>query len=313
MGTENKRIILAVDDSPLICHQIKAALKDTPFIIVEAHTGAEAVEAVSQYQPDLVLLDVMLPDKQGFDVIEDLIALNHNEAKVIFLTAQDTEDDVARGFSKGACDYIKKPFSRKELCARINAHMVVKLREEEMARQNNELRSSLEKASIMALRDGLTGLLNRRYVLGDLVEEMQTEEEADEIVFVMGDIDDFKKINDTYGHDAGDAALICLATLLQNGFAAHKVIRWGGEEFLIVLLGVTKEEAASLCEKVRRDIASFGIYHDGIEFYMTITMGMQVYREDAGVDQAISCADKALYHGKRSGKNCCVWFDEKMV
>lgn len=312
MGTDNKKIILVVDDSPLICHQIRTALKEEPFIIVEVHTGAEAVDAVEQYQPDLILLDVMLPDKQGFEVIEDLKKYDKNNAMIVFLTSQDKDEDVERGFSKGACDYIKKPFVRKELCSRVRAHLALKARQDDLARQNRELQCNLEKISSMAVRDDLTGLLNRRYVLGDLVEEIQIDGTAGEIVFVMVDIDDFKRINDTYGHDAGDAALVCLATILKDLYGKHRVIRWGGEEFLIVLLGETVESATRLCEEIRREIEAFEIFHDGVSFFMTITMGMQIYWEASGVESAIQCADKALYWGKRSGKNCCIWFEEKM-
>lgn len=312
MGTDNKKIILVVDDSPLICHQIRAALKDEPLIIVEAHTGAEAVEAVDQYQPELILLDVMLPDTQGFELIEDLKKHDKNSAMVVFLTSQDTEEDVELGFSKGACDYIKKPFARKELCSRVRAHLAAKAQKDGLARENKELQTNLENVRNIAVRDDLTGLLNRRYVLGDLIEEMQIDEISGDIVFVMVDIDDFKKINDTYGHDAGDAALVCLSTLLGDVEEEHRIIRWGGEEFLIVLLGVTKESAIDCCEKIRKGIEAFEIYHDGFAFSMTITMGMQVYQEAAGVELTIQAADRALYWGKRSGKNCCVWFEEKM-
>lgn len=311
METMKKQIILVVDDSLLICKQIRTALKDEPVFVCEAHSGEEAIEAVSQYQPDLILLDVVLPDIEGYELFGKLKEQDKNNAAIIFLTSKDKDDDVVRGFSMGACDYIKKPFIQGEFRSRVNIHLLLKKQKDDLARQNKELLTNMEKLNFMAFRDGLTGLYNRRYVVGDLVEEIRVKDnEEKKNVLIMADIDDFKKINDTYGHDAGDMALVCLANILEGLCRDHKVVRWGGEEFLIVLFDVTESEALGLSESIRKEVENFRIFHSEKEFSMTITLGLHIYEEDEGIEESIQCADKALYQGKRSGKNCSMWYEQ---
>ena len=126
METRNGHIVLIVDDSLLICEQIKASLKEENIFITEAHTGEEAEAMVKQYQPDLILLDVVLPDADGYTLFDRLKAVDQNGASILFLTSKDKDDDVVKGFSKGACDYIKKPFVRGELLSRVRAHLQLK-------------------------------------------------------------------------------------------------------------------------------------------------------------------------------------------
>ena len=309
MNKESRQIVLIVDDSLLICKQAQTALKEEPVFICEAHTGVEAVDMVRQYQPDLILLDVVLPDTDGYELFDRLKEVDKNDASILFMTSRDKDEDVIRGFSMGACDYIKKPCVQGELHSRVHAHLQLKRQKDELNRQNLELRTNMEKLNYIAFRDGLTGLYNRRYVVGDLLEDMRCghiEETMD--VLILADIDDFKKINDTYGHDAGDMALICIANIMENICRGHKVIRWGGEEFLIVLFSVTQKQAYEISERIRSEVESFKIFHESGEFTCSITLGLHVYDEREGIEKSISCADKALYCGKRSGKNRSVWY-----
>lgn len=264
-----------------------------------------------QYQPDLILLDVVLPDIEGYELIGKLKEVGQNEAAVLFLTSKDRDEDVVKGFSMGACDYIKKPFATAELRSRVHAHLEMKKQKDILNRQNKELLTNMEKLNFMAFRDGLTGLYNRRYVVGNLMEDMRDHnaEKATEVL-IMADIDDFKKINDTYGHDAGDAALVCIANILEEQCRDHRVIRWGGEEFLIVLFAVTEEEAFEISERIRREVEAFRIYHPDGESSCTLTMGLHTYKEPDRIEDSVNCADKALYYGKRNGKNCSVWYKD---
>ena len=118
MSMDEKQTILIVDDSLLICEQIKTALKEESIIICEAHSGLEAQEQLRQCQPDLILLDVVLPDADGYELYKILQDLDHKNAVIIFLTSRSSDEDVVKGFSMGACDYIKKPFVKKELQSR---------------------------------------------------------------------------------------------------------------------------------------------------------------------------------------------------
>lgn len=309
MEANNKQIVLIVDDSLLICEQIKAALKESPYLICESHNGREALDMVRQYHPDLILLDVVLPDTDGYQLFNELKKEAQNESVIIFLTSKDKDEDVVRGFAMGAYDYIKKPFVKGELASRVNTHLQIKRQKDELNRLNRELRTNMEKLNFMAFRDGLTGLYNRRYVVGDLLEDMKDQNREDAgIYLLLADIDDFKQVNDTYGHDAGDMVLVCIANILEGICRRHKVIRWGGEEFLIVLFAVTQEEVNEISERIRSEVEHFPMFHDGHDFRCTLTLGIHSYQEKLGLEECINCADKALYYGKRRGKNCCIWY-----
>lgn len=310
METKNRQIVMAVDDSLLICKEIRKSLEGEGIFICEAHSGEEAMETIRQYQPDLILLDVILPDTDGYELFGKLREIDQNDASIIFLTSKDKDEDVLRGFEMGACDYIKKPFVHGELQSRVNIHLQLKKQKDELSQKNQELLSSMEKLNYMAFRDGLTGLYNRRYVIGDLLEDIKDHAGEEKNVLILADIDDFKKVNDTYGHEAGDTTLVCVANIFEAICRKHKVIRWGGEEFLIVLFDVTEDEAYRLSENIRKEIGQFRILCEDKEFSCTITMGLKVYQEEEGVEENINCADKALYYGKRHGKNRCVWYED---
>ena len=215
METERKQIVMVVDDSLMICQQIKAALRDTDIFLCEAHTGAEALDMIEQYQPDLILLDVVLPDTDGYQLFDKLKMRDQNNASIVYLTSKDKDDDVVKGFTLGACDYIKKPFVKGELQSRVVAHLKMKCQKDDLNRMNTELKTTMSKLNELAFKDGLTGLYNRRYVVGDLLDDIKgSRVEEKKNVVILCDIDDFKKVNDTYGHDAGDAALVCIANII---------------------------------------------------------------------------------------------------
>ena len=158
----------------------------------------------------------------------------------------------------------------------------------------------------LANTDALTGLFNKRYF--EKMMEIRDEKKKPYALFYM-DLDFFKPVNDTYGHEAGDMTLVCIANIFEAICRKYKVIRWGGEEFLIVLFDVTADEAYRLSEQIRTDVEHFKIVHEDQEFFCTVTLGLQVYQEEEGIEENINCADKALYYGKRNGKNRSVWYD----
>lgn len=312
MDTENRQVVLAVDDSLMICTQIEAALKNEDIRLYMAHDGKTALDMVNRYRPDLILLDVVLPDTDGYQLFEELKKSGPDHMIIMYLTARDGEEDVVRGLSAGACDYIKKPFMKEELRLLVNARLRMKKQTDELHRKNRELESDMEKLNTMAVRDGLTGLFNRRYVVGDLLDDIKncSTEEKKETVLIMADIDDFKKINDTYGHDAGDMALICVSHILEEICKDHKVVRWGGEEFMVILFNVSRAEAFEISERIRREVEEFTMYYGDHQFKCTLTLGLHVYREDQGIEENSRCVDMALYRGKRSGKNCSIWYEQ---
>ena len=189
--------------------------------------------------------------------------------------------------------------------SRVLAHLDTKCQRDELALLNEELRANMEKLNTMVYRDELTGLYNRHYLSEKVAQDLAESDRQDALIMV--DVDNFKRINDSYGHDAGDTVLVCLSSIMEGLCRRHKVARWGGEEFLIVLLGAGKEEALELAEQIRSEIADFPIVYNDVTFFCTVTMGLCAYRRDLSFKQNVECADHALYCGKKSGKNCTVW------
>lgn len=308
MDKDGKRTILAVDDSLLICQQIETALRGEKSVVVHtSHTGREALDMMKRCEPDLILLDIILPDMEGYELFERIKELDHNNASIVFITSKDSETDVIRGFSMGACDYIKKPFRPEEMKSRVLAHLDTKKQKDELKLLNEELRATMERLNSMVFRDELTGLYNRHYVVEKLENELHESTRRDALIMV--DVDDFKQINDTYGHEAGDTVLVCIASIMESICRKHKVVRWGGEEFLIVLLDADRAEAMRIAERIRGEIREFPFSHHDVTFFCTVTLGVSEYRKDESLRQNVEDTDRALYRGKRGGKNCCIFYE----
>lgn len=220
---------------------------------------------------------------------------------MIFITSKDSEQDVIRGFSLGACDYVKKPFLPEELRSRVKAHLHEKREKDELRFMNQNLLANMEKLNRAALRDELTGLYNRRFVVESLSQDLMEAGRQDALVMV--DVDNFKKVNDTYGHSTGDMVLICIANIMESICSRHKVVRWGGEEFLLVLMGVTEDEVLRICESIRREVSAFMFRSGDCTFFCTITLGVAMYDKRKNFDENVTHADMALYRGKTTGKN----------
>ena len=308
MDKDGKRTILAVDDSLLICQQIETALRGEKSVVVHtSHTGREALDMMKRCEPDLILLDIILPDMEGYELFERIKELDHNNASIVFITSKDSETDVIRGFSMGACDYIKKPFRPEEMKSRVLAHLDTKKQKDELKLLNEELRATRERLNSMVFRDELTGLYNRHYVVEKLENELRESARRDALIMV--DVDDFKQINDTYGHEAGDTVLVCIASIMESICRKHKVVRWGGEEFLIVLLDADRAEAMRIAERIRGEIREFPFSHHDVTFFCTVTLGVSEYRKGESLRQNVEDTDRALYRGKRGGKNCCIFYE----
>lgn len=308
MEIHNRRTVLAVDDSLMICQQIDAALKSEDLDLYIAHTGQEALDLMDTCRPDLILLDIVLPDMEGYDLFGKLKERDRNNASVVFITSKDSERDVSRSFSMGASDYIKKPFRPDEMKSRVVAHLEAKRQKDELNLLNRQLLANMEKLNTMVYRDELTGLYNRHYLSEKLEPELAASHRQDALIMI--DVDNFKHINDSYGHDAGDTTLVCLASIMESFCRRHRVVRWGGEEFLIVLRDAPQDEALRIAEQIRCEIADFPIVHGDITFFCTVTMGLCAYEKERSFKQNVDRADRALYRGKNSGKNCVIWNSE---
>ena len=298
--------ILAVDDSLLICQQIEKVLKNEEYTVYKSHSAKETLELLEEVNPDLILLDVILPDMEGYELFEKIKEKDKNHAPVIFITSKDSEQDVIRGFELGACDYIKKPFRPEELKSRVKAHLEDKRERDELKILNETLKANMQILNRVAYRDELTGLYNRRFVVEKLAQYLMEPDRQDALVMI--DVDDFKHVNDCYGHDAGDMVLVCISNIMESVCRRHKVVRWGGEEFLIILMAVTKQECYEVCEEIRKEIQAFPFLQGNTTFYCTVTLGISLYDKEQSFKMNMTHADMALYRGKKTGKNRTVWY-----
>jgi two-component system, cell cycle response regulator len=282
--------ILVADDDQEIRILIKHHLKDNEYSLYEAVDGEDTLTQLNKVQPDILLLDVEMPKLNGFEVVKQI--RNNNKYSrlmlyIIFLTAKTDIDDKVKGLSSGADDYLTKPFHHKELEMRIEIG----------------IRSVKEKHS--AYKDSLTKLYNKKFF--NLYCE-QTIREAERynspLSLVIIDIDFFKKVNDTFGHTAGDIILQQLAIILLDSCRDTDIAcRWGGEEFVLLMTNTNKEGALVIAERLRQKVESNKFSVVGS---LTISLGVAQYIADK--DEWFQNADKGLYRAKESGRNKVVVF-----
>jgi two-component system, cell cycle response regulator len=290
--------ILIVDDSVAIRRIISRALTAVGYQVVEASDGSEALAACRAQRPDLVLLDIDMPVMDGPTALREMRADPHLASiPVLFLTARTGGADVAAGIELGAQDYLRKPCEPAELTARVAMALRVKAQADALARQARELNE-------LSTTDALTGLGNRRRI--DLtVNELVGLHGQDALVTVIIiDIDHFKAVNDTYGHAVGDTVLQIVAGRIR-GVATGGVhlARWGGEEFLIVGVGLDETEACALAEKVRQTVSTSPFATGGARTIpVTISSGCALGPLSC-FTATLEAADHALYDAKRGGRN----------
>ena len=307
--------ILIVDDSPLEIKIIRKFLGDE-YDILEAHDGESALDMAKTALPDLVLMDIIMPGMDGLTACKILKSQAATaDIPVVFITAASDTQDIVKGFDAGGQDYITKPFHSHELCARIKVHMDLKKSKEtllkyaqEMEMKNKELSGLMLKLENSAMTDFLTGLANRRQMMQRVKAELSALKRNDGIAtLIMADIDDFKKINDTYGHDCGDTVLKRAADLLKSVIREEDMVaRWGGEEFLLLLPGIDIENAQAAAERMRAMFEAARFECGDKIFSATVTLGLAKLNENTGVEDSIKKADEALYKGKKLSKNCVV-------
>jgi len=286
--------ILIVDDTESNIDILMELLGDD-YEIYAATDGETALEILEEEKIDLVLLDIMMPEIDGFEVCRRI--RNNQRTKeipVIFITALTDEESIEKAFDVGGNDYITKPFKPKEILARVRMQLRLKHYQEELKR--------------LASTDYLTGLYNRRYffMIGNELLEIAKRYHKNMSVIIL-DIDKFKSINDTYGHDIGDVALKELSKTIKNRTRESDVVsRFGGEEFVILLPETSLEQAKKLAEDLRSSVEKIEInLPDNEKLKFTISIGVAEVKVESGenLEKAIKNADEALYIAKETGRN----------
>lgn len=294
MNEENKNTLLIVDDENVNLKVLNYILGNE-YVIYTAKDGIGAIEKAKKYKPDLILLDILMPDMDGY---QTLAAIREDEeikkTPVIFITGLDSDEDEEKGLSLDAADYITKPFSAA----------IVKLRVQHQIRIINQLRT-IEHLSMI---DQLTNIPNRRcFDRHFQMEWKQAIREKTPLSLLMLDIDDFKNVNDTYGHQQGDIILQMVAKIFPLAFRRpiDFAARWGGEEFIALLPNTHLEGAMEIAEKIRADIEKKETPYSGGVIKITISIGVNtlVPVQSSSLNAFISNADKALYAAKEAGKN----------
>lgn len=292
--TEQKGVVLVVDDQPNNLKVLLTFLEQQNFQVRVAQNGERALQAVAKSQPDIILLDVMMPGMDGFETCRQFKE-NKETAPipVIFMTALDSVEDKITGFEVGGVDYITKPFQQVEVLARLNTHIT--MRRQQLA---------LER---MATHDQLTGLYNRHHFINTFEQEMsRCRRYNNELALMMLDIDYFKKVNDSCGHNFGDYVLQQFAgRLLSTVRKTDSVFRFGGEEFVILLPETDPNCCYSVAEKIRKACAKEPFSADSNLKTVTVSIGIAAYHGQPLQKNSdlITFADKALYQAKENGRN----------
>jgi two-component system cell cycle response regulator len=300
--------LLLVEDSEAQGARIKATLERQGYQVLWARSGIEGLKLARSERPDLVVLDVVMQDMDGLSVCRWLkMSGESRDIPIIMLTVRGELQERVEGLNIGADDYLPKPFADEELEARIFAALRVKAAEIELKKRNIELQSMLHHVEALAITDPLTGLFNRRRFDDVLRREFAlTKRYSTPLSCLMVDVDYFKRINDLYGHDAGDRVLKGVAGRLTARLREVDVAaRFGGEEFAILLPQTPKPGALVVAERmaaaVRRDHFEF----DEGSASVTVSIGVAESQDVTGnaPEGLVKAADSALYLAKSRGRD----------
>jgi len=296
MDASQKKFTILIADDEKMNMEILGGILAPSYNLLIARNGARALELAVSQRPDLILLDVIMPDMTGFEVIKILKgSADTARIPVVFITGLTSAADEEKGFFLGAVDYIAKPFNKSIVNARVNTQIKI----------IDQMRT-IERIGLM---DPLTKISNRRGFEDRLNAEWgRALRERTPISVLVMDIDKFKVYNDTFGHQQGDAALTAFAAAVAGSLMrpVDLAARWGGEEFVVLLPGTDLNGAAEVAERVRRNAEALVIpAEDGKITKITVSIGAYstVPDTDTTIKNFIGNADKALYTAKNAGRN----------
>ncbi len=304
--------VLVVEDSKVamrsLCNYLVRMGIENP---LKAGSGQAALDIFNEQRPDIVLLDAMLPDIDGFVVAQKIREMEKEDewTAIIFLTVLDKDNDMARGIEAGGDDYLKKPVSETVLKAKMLAMSRMVEAHRSMARTTQELNETNRKLQRLSTTDKLTGIANR-HMFDELLkrEWRRCERMKQPISLIMIDADYFKQYNDTYGHQAGDACLKAIAKQVARAAprATDLAARYGGEEFVLVLGETTADGATWVANNIRQHVSDLMMPHAASSFgHVTVSCGLASMKPHEGrrLQDLVFAADEALYGAKAQGRN----------
>ncbi|MDA9633654.1 diguanylate cyclase [Pseudomonadota bacterium] len=310
LGDEIKESdILIVDDNITNCEVLQRRLSMQGLTCRTAYDGNTAITEVFKKTPDLILLDVILPDINGLELLKTFRKEHNSESlPVIMVSAFNDVDSISKCIQLGAQDYLPKPINGTILLAKVVAALERKFWRE----REKEL---VNKLHIQATTDQLTGIYNRRVIFEALDEAMDNSKQSKDRQFatIMFDIDFFKQVNDNYGHAGGDAVLISFAQLLETEISSPNIVgRIGGEEFLAILY-LSPDEAKEFCTKLIKKINNNIVNFDGTDIKVSSSGGVAFSTETETSADLTNKADERLYEAKKDGRNRFKLIDSELV
>ncbi len=295
--------ILIIDDSPTVRERIVRTLRECALFddYREAADGIDGFKALVSRRTDLVICDLEMPRMDGFRFITMLQTREElKDIPVIMLTGRGDQELKVRGLEQGACDYVTKPFDPGELVARVRVQLKIKSLQDALKKSNELLRE-------LSYTDPLTRLYNRRYLMDALVKEFQRAgRKKGFLSLALLDIDHFKAINDTHGHQQGDAVLTALAAVVQGELRSYDIVaRYGGEEFIALLPDTSPADGIAVAERLRAAVERMVFPPPLGQLRVTVSLGVAAYPAGgiATVNDLIREADAALYRAKNGGRN----------
>lgn len=286
--------ILVVDDSRLELRILIDILSSEGYIVFACTNGYNALDLANRILPDVILLNIVMPGLDGFEVCKLLKKSdNTRDIPVIMITSKTDSKDIKKALELEAFDYLKKPIDEVELFARINSAL--------------RFKAYQDKLKEMAMKDGLTGLYNHSLLIELFQKEFKNQEKKNRSIgFAMLDIDFYKKVNDSYGHTSGDIILKEISSIITSTVEDSKTVgRYGGEEFGVVFTDMSLNKIQKICENIRRNIEEheFRIGDKSIKVTISIGISYKALDENMSWNEMIEKADEALYRAKNSGRN----------
>lgn len=298
---EERPIVVLADDDPSIRLMVRHVLESEDFDIIEASDGLEAIKAVEKHHPALILLDAVMPGIDGFTTCQQIKEKGHTDIPVMMITGLDDDASVERAYEVGAIDFITKPIKWAVLKHRVKS-VVAKVIAE-------------RKVQLLAYRDTLTGLPNR-LLFADRLEQavIRSERSRTSMALMLVDIDDFKLVNDSFGHDAGDKLIKAVGELISKSLRrADTIARLGGDEFAVIIEDINgPDDAISIADNLTT-ILEHNVRLDDQETYTSASIGIAVYPED-GKDARtlLKNADTAMFRAKENGRHCFQFYKPEM-
>ncbi len=297
--------ILIAEDNPVSGKMLEKILVQEGHKVIFAKNGRVAMEKFNNEFCPIIITDWMMPEMNGTELCRVIRAGDHQSyVYIIIVTANDAKEDIVTGLEAGADDYITKPYNHAELIARLNTGIRFLKLEESLKKANEEIRK-------LSVTDSLTGSYNRTFIAAQLPKELKRAIRYNRpLSVIFCDIDHFKKINDTFGHSAGDQVLKELVRTISNSVRIKLdwVGRYGGEEFLVILPETDIHGACFLAERLREKVEAMVVKTMGETISITASFGVaglnhETAYEANAYEELISVADQYLYQAKNEGRN----------